>query len=777
MKLSLAWIFDHLKTSWKEHDIRALMHRFNTTTAEIDSYVHLVIDLKALTLGQVKKNGSEQTVVYSFEHNKEYTVPLRADAREDQFFLLKQDQGHWRWAQECDIGGTKETLLPAFSVAQHEQAGAWKKDFETEDYILTIDNIALSHRPDLWGHRGIAREVGALLGVELVAPDEIFETIPVTTAQKEITRESFRIALDVSSDFCKRFAAVHLQDIQNRPSFLNIAHRLVRVESRPITSIVDITNYVMFDIGQPLHAFDAKKIVTHQLVVKQSLEGQKITLLDGHDLTLAEGDIVITDGKKPVALAGIMGGQATAVQSDTTEIFLESAAFTAAKIRKATHHYKIRTEASTRFEKSLDPHNNICGLMRFLKILKQYDGSSSLPSEIFSLGMDVQPHTIVVAHTFIERMLGVSLEEQFVVKTLRALSFGVTTVQTNGMLEYQVEVPTFRGTKDVLYPQDIVEEVGRYFGFDAIPHILPALRMKPSDLTRFDRMNRIKNYCAYAAHAHEVRNYALFDEDFLKLLGWAPLKSGTIKNPISTTMYRLVTSLVPHLLKNVYTNATHKDAYNFFELNKIWHTKEAPTVQVQEHTALAGIFFDAVQAIDFFEKKEIITELFHSLGMEIEWRKAQSPEPWFHPYQTAELFLNNQLLGFAGMANPAFLQAVIPGSAFIFELNADIIFDTQLPSVIYKPLPKYQDSWRDVSMLVPLAVTVQQLEEQIMKASAEIVLVSLIDFFQKEEWHDVRSVTIRFYVRHEEKTLLSEEVDVVAAKVANVVKALGATIR
>jgi phenylalanyl-tRNA synthetase beta chain len=242
-------------------------------------------------------------------------------------------------------------------------------------------------------------------------------------------------------------------------------------------------------------------------------------------------------------------------------------------------------------------------------------------------------------------------------------------------------------------------------------------------------------------------------------------------------MYRLVTSLVPHLIKNVHVNATHKDSYSFFEVNKIWHKEESPKVSVTERTALAGIFFDAIAEINFYQKKEILSELFRSLGMDVTWQKAQSVESWFHPYQTAELFLNQQSIGFAGIANPTMLQTVVPGSAFIFELNGDILFDVHMPQQIAKPLPKYQDSWRDISMLVPLSVTVQQLKELIMKASPAIVSVVLIDFFQKDEWHDVRSVTMRFYVRNEERTLVSEEVDAVNDAVVERLKTLGATIR
>lgn len=777
MKLSLAWIFDHLKTSWKHHDIPALIHRFNTTTAEIDSCEHLIIDVDALTLAQVKKIAADSVVLFSPEHKKDYSCPVRNDAYVDQFFLLSIKDGRAVWAAEKELGGSKDSYIPSLHVEATLQAGAWKKTFEKEDYILTIDNIALTHRPDMWCHRGFAREIGAQLGIELVPEHELMHEIPIKKGDEKLQSDQLAVALDVSPEYCKRFAALHIPHIQNRSTSLFLAHRLIRIDSRPISAIVDATNYGMFDIGQPLHAFDANKITAHNLVVKQSQEGQKLTLLDDQEITLSAGDIVITDGKKPLALAGIMGGKETAVQLDTKAIYVESASFVANKIRKASLQYKIRTDASTRFEKSLDPQQNVLGLLRFLKILSQEQLSFTMPEIVLSLGADVKQHSIIVAHSFIERMLGVSLTPDFVMQTLNALTFGVQRHDKNGALEYIVEVPTNRSTKDVLIAQDIVEEVGRYYGFDNIPHELPALPMKPSDLTRFDRINRLKNYCAYAARAHEVRNYALFDEEFLKMLNWQPQSSVSIKNPVSSNMYRLVTSLIPHLLKNVHNNATHKDAYNFFEVNSIWQKAPSPQISVKEHTAFAGIFFDANIPINFYQKKEILSELFRSFGMAIIWSKAENIAPWFHPFQTAELMLNNQSLGFAGMANPTMLQTVVQGSAFIFELNGDMLFNTSVAQKIAKPVSKYQDSWRDVSMLVPLAVTVQQLKALIMKASSNIVSVELVDFFQKDEWHDVRSVTMRFYVRHEERTLVNEEVDTIQERVLEGLKTVGATIR
>ena len=349
-----------------------------------------------------------------------------------------------------------------------------------------------------------------------------------------------------------------------------MAHRLLRVDARPLNAIVDATNYAMFDWGQPLHAFDANTLSAKTLVVQQAHAGQKLILLDDQDITLVDDDLIISDEKKPLALAGIMGGKETAITEKTSSILVEAASFNASTIRTTAKQHKLRTEASTRFEKNIDPQNNVSGLLRFLNILSTHGILFSMPQELVSLGLDVQPLTISVEHIFIERLLGVFLDSDFIQNVLTSLACTVHQEKTARGITYHVQVPTFRSTKDILIPEDIVEEIGRFFGFDNIPKKLPALMMRPSNLTRFHRIGILKQFFSTAAAAHEVRNYALYDEEFLQRLSWEPSSIIAIKNPVSSSYYRLVTSLIPHLLKNVYTNATHKGAYNFFEVNKIW---------------------------------------------------------------------------------------------------------------------------------------------------------------------------------------------------------------
>lgn len=547
-----------------------------------------------------------------------------------------------------------------------------------------------------------------------------------------------------------------------------MANRLLRVDSRPINALVDATNYVMFDIGQPMHAFDAAAFPDKKLVAKQADEGQKLTLLDDQVIMLTKHATVISNGKKPLTLAGIMGGVESGVTQKTAGIIIEAGHFNATAVRTTAAHYKLRTEASTRFEKSIDPQQTTKALQRFLHIIEKNMISYEVRDPIVCLGNDSELQTIDVAHHVIEKKLGIKVTHEFVLKTLQALGFDVHMKSDSAV--YRVTVPSFRSNECTI-PEDIVEEVGRFYGLERIPHELPLLPLAPSNNDAIEKCYTIKQLLSYKG-MREVRNYALYDEEFLKVLQWHPQKSLELKNPISENMARLVTSLVPNLFKNVYTNAAQEDILNFFEWNKIWPEK------LQEITSLAGVFFDGKKSVDFYQKKDCLKDLFSTLALEVSWVKAHEKlAPWYHPYKTAFIVYQDLVLGTAGCVNPGFIANFLTGDAFIFELNADALLTIPHKQIYYKPLPKYQDTWRDISMLLPASVTVQQLKDIIQQSTATIFKVELIDFFQKEEWVDKRSVTLRFFIRDEHKTLSTADIEDVYSNVLRKLRPLGIEVR
>jgi len=295
-------------------------------------------------------------------------------------------------------------------------------------------------------------------------------------------------------------------------------------------------------------------------------------------------------------------------------------------------------------------------------------------------------------------------------------------------------------------------------------------------LSHVMRERELKQLCAHALRSREVSNYALFDEMFLKEIGVQQDSCVEIKNPFSVNWYRLVRSLVPGLLKNIKHNVTHYDSLRFFELARAWKLEKK---EVFEQRRLAGIFFERKKTVDFYEEKQAIVHLFEAIDLSVAWEKTEpkSLAVWYAPYQTACLMHNAKPIGFAGKINAALLGVLTEGDAFVFELDADFLISYKAPEKKYKPVAKYPGVHRDVSMLVSLSVTVDQLAGIICSVDQRVHDVALVDFFQKKEWTDKKSITMRFVIQDEEKTLTGQQADAIYDKMVKKLEKIGATIR
>ncbi len=775
MKISIAWVFDHIDTSsihgdWQSIDMVDLINRFNQTTAEIEHMQKISVNLDILHVAQIQTIG-DTTCSVRDENGTIHTLATRSGLEVGQWYLIKQTDS-LAWASMHDMGGSRDILMPAVMI-EESRVKDWKNQFEQNDYVIDVDNKSINHRPDMWGHRGFAREIAAILNLPLkpfknfLATAEIESFDHQSPAHDENRPWMFAIEKEIG---CSRFAAQHIARIDYTPSLLWMAHRLARVDARAIDAIVDTTNYVMFDIGQPMHAFDADKLAGNRLLVRTAHQGEQLHILDGQTIELKTEDIVVTDGQKPVALAGIMGGLYTGVSITTKSIVLESACFNAMTIRHSATRHKIRTEASARFEKSLDPNQNVYAIRRFLALLDGIALPQQQEATIISLGALVSPKNIEVPHLFIEQKLGVSLKPAFILDTLNKLAFEVQELK--GI--YHITIPTFRATKDVHIKEDIVEEIGRYFGYANIPSQLPKVTSKPSDLTPIIRLRNIKQFLAYACSMRELYNYALYDESFLRTINWQPGKTLTVMDPVSENWERLVTSLIPHMFKAIAHNAADHDQLRFFECGRIWDVTRTDS----EEKKLAGIIFDKKNTIDFYDAKTTIEKLCTMLGLTISWVKVDAPDkPWFTPYQTALLMHKDQQVGIAGKVNPAFLNTITEGDAFVFELDSDFLVHGTSKAQRYQPVSKYPDVSRDVSLFMPLTAQVDDILNTLTHIDEHIVSVNLIDFFEKAEWHDKKALAFNIVLRDHYKTMSKDEVDIIWNKIVQALEQQGAVIR
>lgn len=785
MKLSLSWIFDHIKESWRDYDVQELIQKFNGTTAEIEKATPISIEWDDFTLARVLSVGSQDVVIESVEWKKKVSLPVRKDAVVGQWYLLKKENKDLRWATLIDLHAEKDGLVAVVACSELDQYGAWREKLVANDYIFEIDNKSITNRPDLWCHRGVAREIAAILGCTLLPEDRFLVEKPIqhyahrTDAQAS-SSPSLAVAIDTTT-FCSRLAVIPVNAVTAGPSLLWMVARLASVDARPLNALVDMTNYVMYDFGHPMHAFDAKKITGNAIVARQAHRGEKLLLLDDTTIELTEHDCVIADAKNNtvLSLAGIMGGRASSVQLQTTELVLEAAHFDATAIRLSAAGHKKRTESSQRFEKSLDPNGNTLALQRYFKLLNDAGITYQANSAIISIGALAQEKVITIEHQFIVNRLGAPILPEQVERILKNLGFGVQSKELEKGAVYTVTVPTFRSSKDVTIKEDILEEIGRFFGYENIHPALPLRMMTPTDASDnarvYQRWN-IKNHCAFALHMKEVVNYALYDESFIQQIGLLPTDAPVLKNPLSHHWQRLVTSLVPHLIKNIAQNSVHHDTLRFFEWNCIWHQEDAETIR--EQRACTGIMYDKLAKNNFYDGKEQLQSLFDMLALLVIWRKPQGTIPaCMDRVQIAELVAGERVIGYAGMVNANILHKVAAGSAFAFELFISELEQVTPLQYGYHEVSKYQAVMLDISMLAPYAVTLSQLEECIASVDARINDVYLVDLFEKAEWADRRSITVRYVVQDSDKTLTGQEIEAVQKSVHEAVKKQGVEIR
>lgn len=769
MKLSLSWICDHLKIDQKDINVEHLIKRLNQTTAEIEAVAHVKIKVDSFHLVRILSIEEDKIIAQNVENDEKIVLDLKKDFIPGQMALIFKENDKNRWATLQDFGSERTDLVAPVFVPD-EKLSTWRDLIEKEDYILELDNKSINHRPDLWGHRGFAREVAAILNVKMVPEESICTPIEVQSFEKASSKSQempFELAIKDSVK-CKRLAALYCSEIENTESNIWITSRLARLDARSIRTIVDLTNYVMFDMGQPLHAFDADKIAGEKLIADKG-DGRTLELLDGQEIQTISDEIVIYDGKSPLALGGLMGGISTVVDDKTSCVLLESANFEPHTIRRASLRIKKRTEASTRFEKSLDPNQNTAALQRYIKLFTELNLSVKSAKNIISLGDRARKTSIELNHEVIEKKLGFEVSPEFIKNTLERLGFGVLVLEQ----KYSITVPTYRGTKDITIKEDVIEEIGRFLEYNPEECELPYRQTTPFDTRPVYQKRKIKNLLSNALLMHEVYNYNLYDQDFLKKLKYAPAKAIFLKNPVSQNMQVLVESLIPNLIKNVTQNETKVDEARFFELAYVWDQVGS---EIVESKKLAGVFWQQSK-IDFYEFKSLLLEFFHGLQLSIEWVKQKSLQPWWSENQTAALMIDGRCIGFAGKVDQKFLSSAVQGQAFIFEVDADFLLSYKPKQKHFTPIGKYQSVHLDVSLFAPLAVTVKALEDVIISSDDRIYVVELIDFYEKDEWLDKRSLTFRYFVQDLKKTMTKHEIEQVMKKVQVAVEGLKGIVR
>ncbi len=627
------------------------------------------------------------------------------------------------------------------------------------DWVIEIDNKSITNRPDLWGHYGIARELAAIYGRPLAG-------YPVT-ALAQIDDPNLPVIPIVIDDpaKCPRYSALRFAGVRSQPAPLWMQVRLAHVGLRPIDLLVDLTNYIMCELSQPMHAFDGRHI--DRIEVATAGPGEKFTTLDGVERAMPEGALMIQCHRRSVALAGIMGGADTEVTARTESLLLESANFDPATIRRCATALGHRTDASARFEKSLDPHNTVLAIQRFVHL-----GRAALPGmKLTSRLSDAfpcppAPTVVEVSPDFVGRYVGRSVTAQQIRDILTPLEFAA---QSTGD-QLRVTVPTFRATKDIAIEADVIEEVARFIGYGSIDPVLPEVTVRyvePAAIAQLER-RALTLLCGGLSYA-EIHRPIWFETDWLKQLKYEPGPTVTLRNPVAAGTERLRTTLIPGLLAAVDLNRHHLDRFELLEIGSVFFVGDGANGD-REHRRLGlALVMPGRKPTHEDElirrlKTDLETWARQTLGATLQFTAATPAAPWEHPAKTAAVALDDRPLGRLTVVPAAVKRNIdehlAAWSIAVAEIDLSAVVDRPITHRKLVLVPVYPQIELDFSVLTEAARRYEDLSRSLARFDHD--LLRRLAFVDSYEGGSVpagqRSLTFRATIGHQARTLAEDDI-------------------
>lgn len=553
------------------------------------------------------------------------------------------------------------------------------------------------NRPDCLSLIGVAREIRAETGNELKFPH-----INIKESKEDIQKYT-SVKID-APDLCPRYAARVIRNVKLGESPQWLKQRLESIGMGTINNIVDITNFVLMEYGQPLHAFDYNKLAENRIIVRRAAEGEKITTLDEEERKLTPDMLVIADAEKPVALAGIMGGYDSEITETTCDVLLESANFNPSSVRATAKTLGLNTEASYRFERGADPEVVIPALDRASQLIAEIADGTICDGIIDVYPGKREPLQLQLRPDRVNFILGTELETVEIEQILSRLGFELKTLHSEGII-YQVSVPSFRS--DVTREIDLIEEIARVYGYDNIPTALPKGDIPiPAPNVSTEVKRRIRHYLL-GSGLMEAVNYSFNHPECFEKIRLAadnPLRDTLkLQNPLSPEMSVLRTTLIPSLLENARHNHNHQiDNIALFEMSTVFIQAEEPAriAGILAGEIGAGVYASPYRQPDFFDIKGIVEGLLEVCGI-TGYTFQNTANPTFHPGRSAEVSFENRHIGFLGEAHPIVLENYeLPYKAYLFELDLEEISDASEFSIRFEPIPIYPSVQRDLAIVV-----------------------------------------------------------------------------
>jgi phenylalanyl-tRNA synthetase beta chain len=784
MKVSLSWLRDYVSIEKSVQDLaEALTMAGLEVDGIIDRYGYLddvfigkITEVKPhpqaekLTLCQVSVGNRLLPVVCGAPNvDRDMLAPIAlpgtvlADGSILKSSVIRGEPSEGMLCSEMEIGlGTDRSGIMALNpslIVGEKLAAALK----LSDTVLELD--LTPNRSDCLSILGVAREIAAIQKTPLKYPENSFvETVAQIADRTSVTIEA--------PTHCPRYAAKLLIDIHVTDSPFWLQDRLLSVGLRPINNIVDITNFVMMETGQPLHAFDFDRLAENRIVVRTARKGETFTTLDRKDRILSEEMLMICDGRQPVGIAGVMGGLNSEIEHDTTCVLLESACFNPVSIRKTAKKLGLSTDASHRFERGVDPMGTVAAADRAARLMADI-GKAKLIGGVIDEHPGKSARKKILLHVAdTNRILGTELDQDDIASLLTSIEFDISRENNDALA---VVPPSFR--VDVHRPEDLMEEVARLSGYNNIPTTFPLIQ---ADTRIFSKRLNLKNQAKNLMNGFgftEAITYSFIHELSCDRLGIAehdPRRNTVgILNPLTEDQAVMRTSLIPGLLATMHRNLSLQTKnLRFFELGKIFVNIGSENLP-EEIEMLAGLWTGTrgnaswhahETACDFYDIKGVVEALLEKLNIEKVRFTAMNDQNlnYTKPGKTARIFSGDVMLGLVGeLSSQVIKNYDLKQSGFIFELNLEALLP-MLPDLIYsKPIPKYPFVSRDVTIIVDESVETNTILQSV-RASKEVLVedIRLFDVFQGDPIPpDQKSISFRITYRSPTETLLDETVN------------------
>lgn len=766
MFLSMNWISDYV--DFTGLDKLDLIHRFSLSTAEVENEIFLKgQDLKGVVCAEIKSveahPESEKLHLLKVDIGEPDLVNVVCGApnvrvgMKTAFAKVGAQIGDITIAPRKLAGYTSNGMCCSekeigisddnsgiMDITDDIQNGTDLKDvYAIEDIVFEVDNKSLTNRPDLWGHYGIAREFAALAGRPLKPLDTVdlhaYDNLP-------------KVDMKIEDPLCQRYSCLQVENIHTNVSPVNMRIRLYYCGMRAINFLADLTNYLMLEMGQPMHAFDSRKV--EKIRIKRFSEPFTFQTLDGVERNIDENTLMICNDNTPVAIAGIMGGLDSEIVEDTTTLTLESATFDAASVRKSTVRLAHRTDASMRYEKCLDPEMTVPAIARFVKLLTDTDKTARVVSSLTDdYAYHYPPVTLEFDKAYLDRYTGIDIPNDTVVKTLQSLGFGV---KADGD-RFSVDVPSYRATKDVTIKADLVEEITRIYGYDNFDVHTAQAPLYPVRMSEEKTVeDKIKDILVKRFSLYELHSYVWAYYDDYKALGIEVEDNIKLINATNPNIETIRKSIVPTQLCQVRTNTAFAPDFGVFEIGRTVDGLDENNLCV-EHKKLCVTLFSKTKSAEtlYFELAKMLSVLADDVKHKsLAFAPMTASHSYQHPRNLNAVSCDGVTFGEIGLVHPAVSKKIDKKAAIVYaEIDVQAFAQITDAGIHYKEPSRFPGMEIDLSFV---SETFAPIGKAIEAADSPLIQkVEVVDTYRDAAG---KSITTRLTFSHPEKTLTRDEV-------------------